>query len=149
MGFKDAYYRDDFFSRGPMLAEHRDHQGKPTCGIRLHIPAHLMSSFKTLEQYGYELKNKHGNEIKKHIKFEDYDGTLFLQVKHRNDKDWLNFSVEQARSELKGGNDRRIKMSNIHKVPSIQQSNSGGLFVVPAADNKGMEIGEDGEEKEE
>ena len=35
-------------------------------------------------------------------------------------------------------------MSNIHKVPAIQQSSGGDLFVVPAADNNGMEIGEDG-----
>ena len=47
--FRDAGMRDAVFSRGSNLASYKDDGNKPTCGIRLHIPAHLMGGFKSLE----------------------------------------------------------------------------------------------------
>lgn len=63
--FIDNFSRDRVFSSGPKLAGYRDEENKPTCGIRLHIPPHLMSQFKTLESFTSALRFKHGNQMKK------------------------------------------------------------------------------------
>lgn len=78
--FVDCYARDDILMRGPMLASYRDTAEKPTAGIRLDIPQHLMGSFKTLEAFGFGLKRRHGKGFRKHIKFDDYTEKLFIQV---------------------------------------------------------------------
>ena len=70
--FGDVYQRDEFFALGPHLADYRDGENKPTCGIRLHIPKKLMPSFKILESFGFEMRRKHErDEVKRHIKFDD------------------------------------------------------------------------------
>ena len=56
--FEDNFARDDILSRGPMLSEYRDTPNKPTAGIRLDIPGHLMGMFKALEAFGFALKRR-------------------------------------------------------------------------------------------
>ena len=97
--FVDNYSRDRVFACGPRLAGYRDSSNKPTCGIRLHIPGHLMSQFKLLESFGATMRNQHNNEVKKHIKFDELNRCLYIQIKHERDREWVDFSVEQARIE--------------------------------------------------
>ena len=118
VSFKDSNARDIALARGPYLAEYRDQDNKPTCGIRLHIPPHLMTAFKTLESYGYYLKNEHREDIRKYIKFDEYDETLFLQVKHAKDDEWLTFTPEQAKRELYQKNEKRVQKSHLHRSPA-------------------------------
>ena len=101
--FIDTYARDDILARGPMLAEYRDPNNKPTAGIRLDIPQHLLGVFKTLEAFGYALKRQHGNSFRKHVKFDEYARTLYIQVGIKNqDSDerieWRDYSAEEARN---------------------------------------------------
>ena len=84
--FRDNASRDNIFGRGSNLAEYKDSRNRPTCGIRLHIPAHLMGSFKTLEAYGVELKRQHGRKLRKYVKFDEVVEDLFLQIKHDDDE---------------------------------------------------------------
>ena len=102
--FADTYARDDILSRGPMLSEYRSNTNKPTAGIRLEIPGHLMGSFKTLEAFGFALKRRHGDEFKKHIKFDEYAGNLFIQAGIKKGEEavqWTSYTVEEARDGLK------------------------------------------------
>ena len=111
--FVDKQARDDVFSRGPMLAGFRDEDGRPTCGLRLHIPGFLMSSFKVLESFSFYLRNKHRGEITKYIKFDEHEQTLFLQVRHKSENDWIFFSVDQAREEMAKNNSVKAQKSRL------------------------------------
>ena len=103
--FSDTYARDDILMRGPMLSGYRDPAGKPTTGIRLDIPTHLMGSFKTLEAFGFALKRRHGQGLRKHIKFDDFTGTLYMQAGVKKEEnapiDWTDFTAEEAREGIK------------------------------------------------
>ena len=102
--FVDTYARDDVLLRGPALALYRDKENRPTAGIRLDIPSHLMGVFKTLESFAFALKRKHGVDFRKHIKFDDYEGTLYLQAGMKKDNEdtlWTNYSAEEARNGIK------------------------------------------------
>ena len=116
--FTDKYARDDVFGRGGRLEEHKDEDGRATCGLRLHIPAHLMNAFKALEAYGFDLKRTHKDAIKKYIKFDEQERTLFLQVKHSKDQEAVNFSVEHAIRETKKKNVSRVSTSHVLRPPS-------------------------------
>ena len=117
--FADNHARDRVFSCGPKLAGYREANGRPTCGLRLHIPGHLMAQFKILENFSNGLRSKHGPAMRKHIKFDEESECLFVQVKHDNDKDWVDFSVEQARAEREKGNESRAKNSFLFKSPTL------------------------------
>ena len=45
------------------------------------------------------MRNQHNNEVKKHIKFDELNRCLYIQIKHERDREWVDFSVEQARIE--------------------------------------------------
>ena len=119
--FTDNYSRDRIFSCGPKLASYRDAANKPTCGIRLHIPGHLMSHFKTLESFAGMLREKHGSQMKKHIKFDEHKRSLFIQIKHEDDKEWVDFGVEQAREEKERMNQRRVVRSHLFNSSLVAQ----------------------------
>ena len=111
--FVDKHARDDIFARGPMLADYRDNEGKPTCGLRLHIPGFLMSTFKVLENFAFHLRKKHNGELTRYIKFDEYDRTLFLQVRHKRESDWVVFSPAQAKEELDKENTSKAQRSRL------------------------------------
>ena len=115
--FRDNNARDYIFSKGSNLAGYKDAHNRPTCGIRLHIPAHLMGSFKTLESLGNDLKREHRRKIRKYIKFDEAEEDLYLHVKHDDDDSWLTFSPSEAKNELSKKNYRKISKSSIHKAP--------------------------------
>ena len=101
--FVDNYARDDILTRGPSLSGYRDDDGRPTAGIRLDIPAHLIGCFKTLEAFGFKLKKKHGQQLKKHIKFDEFEN-LYIQVglkQEDKDVDWQQYTPEEAKDGLK------------------------------------------------
>ena len=116
--FRDNRARDYIFSRGSNLASYKDSSNRPTCGIRLHIPAHLMNNFKILESYGVDLKRKHKHMIRKYIKFDEQVEDLFLSVKHDNDPDWLSFTPADAKREMNAKNIRNVSRSIIHGSPT-------------------------------
>ena len=41
-----------------------------------------------------------------------------MQVKHDDDDEWITFTADQARQEMRRKNDRRAATSNIHKSPT-------------------------------
>ena len=108
--FVDSNIRDEILMRGPMLASFRDDEGKPTAGIRLRIPGHLMGAFKALEAFGHRLKRNYGENFKKHIKFEEYDCTLYIQVGIKREgeaMEWTSYTADQARESNKKADDKK------------------------------------------
>ena len=115
--FEDSGARDRVFGSGPQLSGYRDEEGRPTCGLRLQIPSHLMTQFRTLEAFSFMHINKHNGEIKKHIKFDDSNECLYVQLKHKKDNEWISFSYDQAKKAQDEMNAKKVKKSLIFQSP--------------------------------
>ena len=70
----------DSARHAPNLASKRGMDRKPTAGIRLKVPPFLAATFKTIKRHGYTLRAKHGLKFKRHIKYDDEEMSLFLNV---------------------------------------------------------------------
>lgn len=95
MLFKDVKTRDMVYSYAINLANKRDR-----AGMRLEVPGHLLGQFKTLERYGRQLKQEHGQNIKWHIKYDDPELSMFLNVK-LGDEGWNKITFDTAREETR------------------------------------------------
>ena len=124
--FEDADSRDRVFSCGPRLSGYRDKDDRPTCGLRLQIPGHLMTQFRTLEAFAYSHRNRHNGNVKKHIKFDDSNYGLYVQLKHSRDDEWTNFSFETAKAEQEKNNAGRAKRSHLFKSPERESEEKNG-----------------------
>ena len=98
--FFDEKKRDIVMSSSTNLATCTDHDGKPTAGIRLEIPDELADSFRLLSRFGTRLRARHGPGTKRHIKFDDFSGSLYSNVKLPGDESWTRVTVPMARDDL-------------------------------------------------
>ena len=98
--FKEPETRDTVFGASSMLACKIDPQGLPTAGLRIEVPRSLKGPFTLLRRYGQQLKARHGQGLKRHIKFDDVQRSLYLNVKLPGDQRWSKASVELARRGL-------------------------------------------------
>ena len=96
--FDQTNDRDYFSSKARNLAEYRDQDGHPQAGVRLDVPPFLMSTFKQLNDHGYDIRSVHGRETKRYIKFDDERLSLVLEVMLPNTSKWIRVSPEQART---------------------------------------------------
>ena len=129
--FEDNVARDRVFACGPQLAGYRDKENKPTCGLRLQIPSHLMGQFRVLESYAFKYRNKHNQgEVKKHVKFDDFNNELFVQIKHLKDDDWINVSYAQAKEECERTNASKVKKSFLFQSPDKSAATSKSLSLI-------------------
>ena len=92
--------RDLVVTSSPSLSSKIDREGKPTAGIRLEIPEELTETFRLLSRFGTRLRARHGAGTKRHIKFDDFRGTLFTNVKLPGDNTWTRVTVSMAREDL-------------------------------------------------
>ena len=79
--FSDVDTRDRICSYARNLGQFVDSSGKPTAGVRMYVPTHLGGVHKTPLQYGHNLKQKHGQDFKRNIRFEDAELTLAIDIK--------------------------------------------------------------------
>ena len=93
--FFDKKKRDTVFTNAPGLASAVDADGKPEAGIRLEIPAELDDTFRLLSRFGTRLRARHGEGTKRHVKFDDFAGTLYANVKLPGDT-----TPDMAREDL-------------------------------------------------
>ena len=98
--FQDKKARDTIMGHAVNLASHVGHDGKPTAGIRLEIPSGLMDTFRLLSRFGTRLRARHGEGTKRHIKFDDYTGSLFSNIKLPGDESWTRVTPDMARQDL-------------------------------------------------
>ena len=81
----------------PALSCKVDREGRPTAGIRLEVPPELGDTFWLLSCFGTRLRARHGTGTKRHIKFDDYNGSMFTNVKLPGDKSWTKITPEMAK----------------------------------------------------
>ena len=121
--------RDTVTSYARNLSEAIDSKGQPKAGLRMDIPAHLMSVFKTLESYGRQLRMKYGEDFKRHVRFDDTDRSLFLNVRFPGEDTWSRISPDLASkmiSELENSHKMRDKYS-VRPTAVSQSSNQQSL----------------------
>ena len=88
--------RDYIYSRGPRLARYVDEDKKPTAGFRVEVPDYLAGEWRLLDDLGYRLKREHGPGTKKYIKYDDYNYSLYLEVRLPGSSNWTRISPESA-----------------------------------------------------
>ena len=98
--FKEVSTRDLVMGASNKLAPYTQ-DGRPTAGIRIEIPKRMKPDFRTLFKYGRNLRARHGEGTRRHVKFDDSDGTLFLNVKLPGDEQWSRVSVEVAKRGMR------------------------------------------------
>ena len=99
--FKDKEILDRVLVASPRLAGCVDDAGRPTAGIRLEIPRRLKSAFSVLYKYGNQLRRRHGTELKKHIRFDEANLSIFMKVKLPGDDTWSEVSLDLALRSMK------------------------------------------------
>ena len=95
--FTNAEVRDTVLGSSNKLAPMMDERRQPTAGIRLEIPAGLRPAFKILDNYGQMLRRRHGVGTRRHVKFNDLDCSLFLNIKLPGDDKWSKVTLDMAR----------------------------------------------------
>ena len=98
--FRDRRVRDTVMASSVNLAGCIDQAGRPTAGTRLEIPHELKDTFRLLSRFGTRLRARHGAGTKRHFKFDDYNGSMYANVKLPGDENWTRVSPEMARADL-------------------------------------------------
>ena len=98
--FYDKWKRDTVVASSPNLSEMIDQAGRPTAGVRLEIPEELEDTFRMLNRFGTRLRARHGAGTKRHIKFDDFTGSLFTNIKLPGDDKWSRITADMAREDL-------------------------------------------------
>ena len=94
--FKDVELRDVVMGTASKLAPYLNAEGRATAGMRMEVPPRLRQSFRVLFKYGQNLRARHGPGTRRHVKFNDMDRNLFLNVKLPGDEQWSRVSMEVA-----------------------------------------------------
>ena len=92
--------RDMLMSGTPNLANWADSSGRPTAGLRLEIPKELDATFRLLSRFGTRLRARHGEGTKRHVKFDDYEASLFINIRLPGDEEWSRVSPAMAKADL-------------------------------------------------
>ena len=99
--FESKQVRDMVKAAAPNLANFRD-----TAGMRLDLPDHLQREFTALMNLSYDLKKKHAG-LKRNVKFDETDRSLFMDIKLDGDSDWRRIKPADAEAAV-----RRRKRNN-------------------------------------
>ena len=110
--------RDMVVSSSPNLSNLMD-KGVPTAGLRLEIPDELMGQFRLLSRFGTRLRARHGVGTKRHVKFDDLDGSLYMNIKLPGDESWSKITTETARIDMErtARDESTLVLQRIHAKP--------------------------------
>ena len=106
--FKEITLRDMVMGAASKLSSFIDVNGKATAGMRMEVPSRLQQSFRVLFKYGQNLRARHGQGTRRHVKFCDLERNLFLNIKLPGDEGWSKVSLEVAMRGMRA----RETMSN-------------------------------------
>ena len=98
--FKDRRKRDLVMAGSVNLAYEVGPDRRPTAGTRLEIPPELKGTFRLFTRFGTRLRARHGEGTKRHIKFDDFKGSLVTNVKLPGDENWTRVTPQMAKDDL-------------------------------------------------
>lgn len=123
--FFDERKRDLLLSGDTNLSSYTDGNGKPTAGLRLEVPTELMDTFRLLARFGTRVRARHGEGTKRHIKFDYYEASLYINVKLPGDEVWSCVSPAMAKADLDACT--RAETAGIMKQIASGGANSSAL----------------------
>ena len=91
-------------------------------GIRLEVPRNLLPTFKLLERHGHLLRGRHGPELKRHIKFDDAEQGLVMDVKLPGEDEWVRMTPAFVSSLKKENINRQLERNRTR----LSASEEGG-----------------------
>ena len=94
--FADVETRDRVCSYARNLAQYVDSNNKPTAGVRMYVPTHLGGVYKTLLQYGFNMRERYGPEFRRNIRFDDGEMSLCIDIKVPGKAKWVTVSHAHA-----------------------------------------------------
>ena len=119
---RDVGARDLVFRQAGNLAASREGKHPNSVGLRLQIPTHLLGKFNTLNQHGFDLKRKYGDGLKRHIKFDDMELDLVMDVRLPEGEEWIRVDYGTALAETRTLKKKRFPTSR-GRLSSLQQEN--------------------------
>ena len=131
--FESTEDRDFIASRAPNLAPLIEKQsGTPKAGIRMDVPGYLMPTFKDLNAYAYMVRQSSGKNAKTHVKFDDTEMSLFLEVRVNPSSNWLRVSPERARQLVSenASEDLKVLQRNLKRLPT--NGSDRGILSIPS-----------------
>ena len=123
--FRDIEARDLVASYAKNLAPFtRD--GRPTAGMRTEVLSHLRGVYNLLQSHGYRLRQRYGDQLRRTIKFDEFNRSFYLSVKLPDEDDWSRISPETARlaqqaEELSSPDKARLWPSNGRAAVDVRQ----------------------------
>lgn len=126
--FKDIQTRDMVLSYAPNLADCRESGPANKIGVRIEIPQHLRGIFNTLHNYGFTLREEHGADLKRHVKFDDHERTLFLSVRYPKETEWCriehDYALEMVKErERSGASEMKRRLGSVAEDPRLPAGN--------------------------
>ena len=121
--FHETRKRDTVTSSAARLATCIDGAGRPTEGIRLEIPDELMDTFRLLARFGTRLRAKHGEGTKGHIKFDDHEAGLYMNIKLPGDETWSRVTPLMAKADMDW--DARVEATRVLRRIAAKGAVSG------------------------
>ena len=118
----EVQQRDMVFKHASNLSAWRDgRRAMDMPGIRLQVPTHLLGKFNTFNQHSFALRSKYGPGLKRHIRFDDTEMDLIMDVKLPDQQDWYRvdymFALEETRI-----NKKKKTISARGRLSSLQTS---------------------------
>ena len=99
--FSTDEVRDMVLGQVSNLSPYVDDDRRATAGVRMEVPKRLTQEFRVLFKYGQNLRARHGDGTRRHVKFDDENKSLFLNVKLPGDDSWSKVSPAVARRGLR------------------------------------------------
>ena len=116
--FADVDTRDRICSYARNLGPFVDADGKPTAGVRMYVRTHLGGVHKTLLQYGHNMRQKHGQDFKRNIRFEDAELSLAIDIKlPGKSSKWVTVSYPHALADRRAWSDAVVSR-NLDRLSS-------------------------------
>ena len=121
---REVQQRDMVFRHASNLSVWREGKhASDSAGIRLHVPTHLLGKFNTFNQHGFALRAKYGQGLKRHIRFEDTEMDLVMDVKLPEQDEWFRVDYQFALEETRIN--RKARTMNARGRLSSLQDNAG------------------------
>lgn len=121
------YCRDILLAAAQNMSSFVDDHRRPTAGIRLEIPPKLDGTFRLLSRFGARLRARHGEGTKRHIKFDDIEGSLCVNIKLPGDERWSNVSPAMAKADhdCHVGEESKLIMKRISATSTVSCHGDG------------------------
>ena len=136
--FKDKRKRDLVMTNSVNLAGEVGPDRRPTAGTRLEIPAELRGTFRLLTRFGTRLRARHGEGTKRHIKFNDFRGSLITNVKLPGDESWTRVTPQMARDDLEASMREEDSRNQARLAAKLVPGPRERLAVPQLADRSGV-----------